>query len=52
MAVGDTLIDELEKALNNDELVEIWEVNLAEKGTEDNVGKFKANISKDTLQSV
>lgn len=42
LAVGDTLIDELEKALDNDELVEIWEVNLAEKGTEDNVGKFKA----------
>ena len=40
--VGDTLIDELEKALDNDELVEIWEVNLAEKGTEGNVGKFKA----------
>lgn len=42
LAVGDTLIDELEKALDNDELVEIWEVNLAEKGTEGNVGKFKA----------
>lgn len=42
LAVGDTLIAELEKALDNDELVEIWEVNLAEKGTEGNVGKFKA----------
>lgn len=42
LAVGDALIDELENALDNDELVEIWEVNLAQKGTDTNVSKFKA----------
>ena len=34
LAVGDTLIDELEAAMDNDELIEIWEANLAEPGTE------------------
>ena len=42
LAKGDTLIDKLEKALDNDETVEIWEVNLMEKGTESDEGKFKA----------
>lgn len=42
LSVGDTLIGDLEKALDADELVEIWEVNLAEKGTSDNADKFKA----------
>jgi TP901-1 family phage major tail protein len=40
MAKGDTLVEELEDAMDNDELMEIWEVNLEEKGTGDN--KFKA----------
>lgn len=39
LAVGDTLADELEEAMDNDELMEIWEVNLAEPANED--GKFK-----------
>lgn len=39
LAVGDTLADELEEAMDNDELMEIWEVNLAEKAETD--GKFK-----------
>lgn len=39
LAVGDTLADELEDAMDNDELIEIWEVNLAEKGTAN--GTFK-----------
>lgn len=39
LAVGDTLADELEEAMDNDELMEIWEVNLAEAGEG---GKFKA----------
>ena len=37
---GDTMIEELEDAMDNDELVECWEVNLEEAGTGDN--KFKA----------
>lgn len=39
LAVGDTLADDLEDAMDNDELMEIWEVNLAEPAGEDN--KFK-----------
>ena len=30
LAVGDTLADELEDAMDNDELIEIWEANLEE----------------------
>ena len=39
LAVGDTLADELEAAMDNDELIEIWEVNLEEPADTD--GKFK-----------
>lgn len=39
LAKGDTLIARLEKAMNDDEIIEIWEVNLAEPATEEN--KFK-----------
>jgi TP901-1 family phage major tail protein len=39
LAVGDELAGKLEDAMDNDELMEIWEVNLAEKGATD--GKFK-----------
>lgn len=37
----DTLIDELEEAMDNDELIEVWEVNLEEEESEDS-GTFKA----------
>lgn len=39
LAKGDGMLDKLEDALDNDELIEIWEVNLAEPGTGNN--KFK-----------
>lgn len=39
LAKGDELADKLEDAMDNDDLMEIWEVNLAEKGATD--GKFK-----------
>lgn len=39
LAVGDELAGKLEDAMDKDELMEIWEVNLAEKGATD--GKFK-----------
>ncbi|MFQ8602230.1 MAG: phage major tail protein, TP901-1 family [Anaerovoracaceae bacterium] len=42
LSKGDTMLDQLEAAHDNDQLVEIWEVNLAEEGTEENAGKFKA----------
>lgn len=42
LAKGDTLIDELEAAMDGDSLIEIWEANLEAPGTEtDNKGKFK-----------
>lgn len=39
MAKGDEMIDKLEDALDSNELIEIWEANLEEKGAGDN--KFK-----------
>ena len=39
LAVGDEMVDKLEDALDNDELIEIWEANLEEAAGEDN--KFK-----------
>ena len=39
LSVGDTLVEKLEEALDNDELIEIWEANLAEAADTD--GKFK-----------
>lgn len=41
LAKGDTLAEKLETAMDNDDLMEIWEVNLAEAGETD--GKFKAS---------
>lgn len=40
LAVGDTMIEKLKKALIDGEKVEIWEVNLAEAGSKSNT--FKA----------
>ena len=39
LAKGDTLIDNLEVAMDNDELMEIWEANLDEAGTASNTFK-------------
>lgn len=39
LAVGDTMAEELEDALDNNEVIEIWEVNLAEAGSTS--GKYK-----------
>ena len=39
LAKGDELIAALEDAMNNDDLIEIWEANLAEPSTTE--GKFK-----------
>lgn len=40
LAKGDTLIDELEAAMDNDSLIEIWEANLEEPAT-GGTNKFK-----------
>lgn len=42
LSVGDPYVDQLEEALDNDDIIEIWEINKAEKGTEDNADKYKA----------
>lgn len=47
LAKGDTLIDSLEDAMINDELVEIWEANLDEPASSGS-NKFKENISRVT----
>ena len=39
LAKGDTLVEELEDAMDNDDLIEIWEANLEEPASTD--GKFK-----------
>lgn len=38
LAKGDSLVEELEEAMDNDEIIEIWEANLAESAGEN---KFK-----------
>lgn len=40
LAKGDTLIDDLEDAMDNDEIIEIWEANL-EEPAEGGANKFK-----------
>lgn len=40
LSTGDTMIDKLEAAMDSDELIEIWEANLAEKA-ESGDNKFK-----------
>lgn len=39
---NDAMIDKLEKALDDGDKVEIWEVNLDKPGTSDNASKFAA----------
>ena len=50
LSKGDTMIGKLEAALDSDKLIEVWEVNLDEEGTSDNVDKFKAKYSKGILR--
>lgn len=40
LSKGDTMIDDLEAAMDNDEIIEIWEANLEEKA-ESGENKFK-----------
>lgn len=42
IAKGDSHVDEIKKALINGDLVEIWEIDKAEEGTDTNQGKYKA----------
>ena len=48
LAKGDTMADELEDAMDNDELMEVWEVNLDEP-VEGGENKFKARYMQGYL---
>lgn len=41
-ADGDPHIDEMDDAFDNGDIVEVWEIDKAEKGTGDNSDKYKA----------
>lgn len=50
LAKGDTMIASLKKAMNDDELLDIWRVNLAEPGTGAN--KFKGTYYQGYITSL
>lgn len=51
LAKGDTLIDELEEAMDNDEIIEIWEANLDEPAGE-GANKFKGTYFQGYLTEI
>lgn len=51
LAKGDTLVSELEDAMDNDEIIEIWEANLEEPAGEGN-NKFKGMYFQGYLTEV
>ena len=51
LAVGDTLVDRLEDALDNNKIIEIWEANLAEPA-EGGANKFKGRYFQGYLTEV
>lgn len=51
LAVGDTLVDRLEDALDNNKIVEIWEANLAEPA-EGGANKFKGRYFQGYLTEI
>ncbi|MBO0449357.1 phage major tail protein, TP901-1 family [Enterococcus sp. MJM12] len=42
LSINDPYVDKLEGALDDDKLIEIWEINRAEKGTGEDADKYKA----------
>lgn len=50
LAKGDTMIEKLEGALDNDDLLDIWEVNLDEAGTGNN--KYKGRYFQGYLTEI
>ena len=51
LAVGDTMIADLEEAMDNDEIIEIWEANLAEPA-EGGSNKFKGSYYQGYLTEI
>ncbi|NHJ18495.1 phage major tail protein, TP901-1 family [Lactococcus garvieae] len=50
-ADGDPHIDEMDDAFDNADIVEVWEIDKAEKGTGDNADKYKAKYLRAYLTS-
>ncbi|MFN6652006.1 phage major tail protein, TP901-1 family [Enterococcus gallinarum] len=46
VAKGDPHIDEMDDAFDDGEVIEVWEIDRAEKGTGENVDKYKAKYSQ------
>lgn len=42
LSINDSYVEKLETALDDDEIIEIWEINKAEKGTGEDADKYKA----------
>ena len=51
LAKGDEVIDELEEAMDNDDLIEIWEANL-DKPADDGESKFKGTYFQGYLTEI
>lgn len=47
LSVGDPYVDQLEEALDNDDIIEIWEINKAEKAQEIMLTNTRQPITKD-----
>lgn len=50
-ADGDSHIDEMDDAFDNGDIIEVWEIDKAEKGTGDNSEKYKAKYLRAHLTS-
>lgn len=48
---GDDHIDEMDDAFDNGEIIEVWEIDKAEKGTGENAEKYKAKYAQAYLTS-
>ncbi|QSR12815.1 phage major tail protein, TP901-1 family [Lactococcus sp. LG606] len=50
-ANGDPHLDEMDKAFDDGEIIEVWEIDKAEKGTGENADKYKAKYLRAYLTS-
>lgn len=50
-ANGDPHLDEMDDAMDNGDIIEVWEIDKAEKGTEENADKYKAKYLRAYLTS-
>lgn len=51
VAKGDPHVDEMDEAFDNGEVIEVWEIDKAEKGTGENANKYKAKYAQAYLTS-